>query len=160
MNDFYVWEALHVNISWVLNNHTWFYCSFWDGYNENETSSEYGSSQVPYYYEMLNNDIRVLVYSGNDDLVCAYPGTRYWVYGKLNDSVKGEEISDGWSSWHVNGEVGGWYQQWEKFTFLVVRDAGHEVPEVSYFIYIMIYDDMSKQITRVKHFVCFCLRYD
>ena len=105
------------------------------GYNTNLTTSEYGESQVPYYYDMLDNNIRVLVYSGNDDLVCAYSGTRYWVYGNLTDAAKGEELSNGWISWHVNGEVGGWYQQWQKFTFLVVRDAGHEVPEVEYFIF-------------------------
>ena len=31
LNDYYVLEALHVNISWVLNNHTWYWCSNWDG---------------------------------------------------------------------------------------------------------------------------------
>ncbi len=78
--------------------------------------------------DVLSGGVRVLIYSGNNDLVCSYSGTRHWVYGQLNESVTGKSVTE-WTSWHVEGEVGGWYESWEHFAFMVVRDAGHEVPE-------------------------------
>ena len=77
---------------------------------------------------MLAGGVRVLIYSGNNDLVCSYSSTRYWIYSQLNESDTGKSVTN-WTSWHVEGEVGGWYQEWEQFAFMVVRDAGHEVPE-------------------------------
>jgi len=80
-----------------------------------------------YYSNLLQNKLYILIYSGNNDLVCAYQGSRYWI-DQLDYDVRGNQLND-WIPWHVNDEVGGWFQAWELFTFLVVRDAGHEVPE-------------------------------
>ena len=70
----------------------------------------------------------MLVYTGNNDLVCSVSSTRYWINGQLNESDTGNPVTP-WTSWHVTDDVGGWYQSWERFAYLVVRDAGHEVPE-------------------------------
>ncbi|ETO16533.1 hypothetical protein RFI_20806 [Reticulomyxa filosa] len=114
LNQPEVWDAFHVNLDWVqmpsnsqkeymnLKNLSWFACahSYWNGYDQNETME----NQIPYYVNILtNSDIRILVFSG-----------------KYHSSFQ---------SWHVLGEVAGWFQEWEKFVFVNVRDAGHEVPE-------------------------------
>ena len=129
LNKYEVWNAFHVNISWMeWSNQSWSVCSdnFY-GYDVNETDD--ATDQVVYIKDVLQSKcVRILIYSGNNDLVCSMAGSRYWIYGKLNESDTGQSIRN-WTQWHVNGEVGGWYEQWEKFTFLVVRDAGHEVPE-------------------------------
>ena len=78
--------------------------------------------------ELLSDGVRVLIWSGNNDLVCSYSSTRYWIYGRLNESDTGKSVTN-WTSWHVGGDVGGWYEEWKRFAFMVVRDAGHEVPE-------------------------------
>lgn len=77
---------------------------------------------------MLSEGIRVLVWSGNNDLVCSLSASRRWIYGRLNESDTGKSVTN-WTSWHVEGEVGGWYESWERSTFMVVRDAGHEIAE-------------------------------
>merc|ERR1719410_3300063 len=110
------------------NNRTWSVCTdFLDGrYDLNQTDD--AIDQVPYVQDVLANNVRVLIYSGNNDLVCSMAGSRHWIYGALNESDTGKSLGN-WTEWHCNGEVGGWYEQWEKLTFLLVRDAGHEVPE-------------------------------
>jgi len=118
-----VQEVLHVNTS-QIDGGQWLVCSDWGGYNKSGDSL----NMATYYPNILQNNVRVLIYSGNDDLVCAYSGSRYWIYHNLTESDKGTRLTN-WTSWIVNDEVGGWYQQWSNFTFLVVRDAGHEVPE-------------------------------
>ncbi|ETO10429.1 serine carboxypeptidase-like protein, partial [Reticulomyxa filosa] len=122
-------KALHVNTKKAKN--TWEYCAFsWSGYDANGTDD--AVDQVPHYQFILRNGVRVLIYSGNVDLVVAYSATRYWIFSPdyLGNDTKstGAQKTD-WHSWKVNGEVGGWMQVWENFAFAVVRDAGHEVPE-------------------------------
>ena len=78
--------------------------------------------------QVLSGGVKVLVYSGNNDLVCSVSSTRYWIHHQLNESDTGKSVTN-WTSWHVADDVGGWYEEWEQFAFMVVRDAGHEVPE-------------------------------
>jgi len=122
-----VMEAFHVNISWMKNASEWNECNNQINSNYN-AGGDYRHDVVPLYNNILSHNVNLLIYSGNDDLVCAYVGSRYWIDNELNHSLRGEALTE-WNSWLVNGEVGGWYQAWKKFTFLVVRDAGHEVPE-------------------------------
>jgi hypothetical protein len=38
------------------------------------------------------------------------------------------QVESDWTSWEVNGQVAGYIKKYEKgFTFMTVRDAGHEV---------------------------------
>ena len=128
LNDYAVWNAFHVNTSWMeVSNQSWSSCA-WDFYGYDVIETDDATDQVDYIKDVLANNVRVLIYSGNNDLVCSMEGSRYWIYGKLNESDTGKSKSN-WTQWRVDGEVGGWYEEWEKFTFLVVRDAGHEVPE-------------------------------
>ena len=70
----------------------------------------------------------MLVYSGNNDIVCPVSSTRYWIKNQLTESDTGNSVTK-WTPWHVADDVGGWYESWDRFAYVVVRDAGHEVPE-------------------------------
>jgi carboxypeptidase C (cathepsin A) len=87
-----------------------------------------------YYRIILNSkthpDLRVLVYSGDDDSVCGTIGTQKWIYdlGYPTESL--------WETWYNNdGQTAGFKTKFKtpfgknsRFSFLTVHDAGHEVP--------------------------------
>jgi serine carboxypeptidase-like clade 2 len=94
------------------------------------TYSTYDTQQpVIYVYEraLLRRDLNlsVLVYSGDNDAIVPYTGTRMWIERLNRAVVKGNH------QWFVdtNGmQVGGWATQYDGFTFTTVRGAGHMVP--------------------------------
>lgn len=69
-----------------------------------------------------NKTLRILVFSGDDDSVCATRGTQLWI-----DRLNWTPIQD-WTPWEVNHQVAGYKKKFENdFTFATVRAAGHEV---------------------------------
>jgi carboxypeptidase C (cathepsin A) len=79
----------------------------------------------PLYRQLVHNDdLRVLVYSGDDDAVCGTVGTQSWVYdlGKKAESL--------WQVWEVDGQVAGYLTRFEgaNYAFATIRNAGHECP--------------------------------
>lgn len=86
-------------------------------------------TQLPvlYVYEraFYETNLKILVYSGDNDAIVPYTGTRMWIE-KL-----GRPVVNDHHQWFVdtNGmQVGGWATQYDKFTFTTVRGAGHMVP--------------------------------
>jgi carboxypeptidase C (cathepsin A) len=86
-----------------------------------------------YYNTILTSkthpDLRVLVYSGDDDGVCGTIGTQRWIYD-LEFSV-----SSLWDTWYVDGQTAGYITKFNtpfskdtRFSFITVHFAGHEVP--------------------------------
>jgi carboxypeptidase C (cathepsin A) len=87
-----------------------------------------------YYRIILNSkthpDLRVLVYSGDDDSVCGTIGTQRWIYdlGFPTESL--------WDTWfNQEGQTAGFITKFKtpfgkesRFSFITVHDAGHEVP--------------------------------
>lgn len=86
-----------------------------------------------YYKTILNSkthtDLKVLVYSGDDDGVCGTIGTQKWIYdlGFTTHSL--------WNTWYVDGQTAGYLTKFNtpfskdsRFSFLTVHFAGHEVP--------------------------------
>jgi len=69
--------------------------------------------------------LNILVFSGDDDDVCATIGTQDWIWG-LGYSVAGHP----WQAYTVDGQVGGYLTKWKntKLAFATVHGAGHEVP--------------------------------
>lgn len=66
--------------------------------------------------------LRILVFSGDDDSVCATRGTQLWI-----DRLNWTPIQD-WTPWMVDHQVAGYKKKFENdFTFATVRAAGHEV---------------------------------
>jgi len=126
LNDPYVKNALHVktDIEWEECSRTIKY--------------EYMDKMLPmehYYNELLNavsdKDLRIMVYSGDDDSVCGTIGTQKWLW-TLGFPVKKDEY---WKVWKVDGQTAGYISQFDtpfsnesRLTFATVHFAGHEVP--------------------------------
>ena len=87
-----------------------------------------------YYKTILNSkthpDLRVLVYSGDDDSVCGTIGTQRWIYDV------GFTTSSLWDTWYnTDGQTAGFITKFKtpfnnasRFSFITVHYAGHEVP--------------------------------
>jgi carboxypeptidase C (cathepsin A) len=124
LNRFDVKTALHVkNIEWEE-------CSRTTKYN-------LADKMLPmekYYKTLLNSethkDLRILVYSGDDDSVCGTIGTQRWIYNL------GFPTTTLWDTWYnKDGQTAGFITKFKtpfskdsRFSFITVHDAGHEVP--------------------------------
>jgi carboxypeptidase C (cathepsin A) len=91
-----------------------------------------------YYRTVLESkthpDLRVLVYSGDDDSVCGTIGTQRWIYDLGYPVLKKSD----WTTWTVDGQTAGYVTKFDtsnafgkknsRFSFVTVHFAGHEVP--------------------------------
>jgi len=78
-----VQQAIHVKsgIKWDI-------CSDKINYNPN------AGSMVPIYKELIQNNVRVLIYSGDADSVVPYTGTEYWTRNLMGLTPNSE-----WQQW-------------------------------------------------------------
>ena len=76
---------------------------------------------------MLEDGVRVLVYSGQEDFICNWFGGRAWV-DKMQWSGAGQYREKKWSDWKVDATKAGTYKEQGPLTFLGVANAGHMVP--------------------------------
>ncbi|KAI5082696.1 hypothetical protein GOP47_0002439 [Adiantum capillus-veneris] len=90
----------------------------------NYTKADILRSMLPVYQELLKEDLRIWIYSGDADGVVSTLGTRRWLK-KLNLPI---EIP--WYAWNYKNQVGGWTEKYKGLTFASVRGAGHLVPAV------------------------------
>merc|ERR1712228_464002 len=124
-----VQQALHVKPT------EWQMCSdeVWNAWPE----TDYDTKVEAYYAEIIdkylvNKQLKLAVYSGDDDSVCGIQGTQYWLdrwQYAVNGDVDWEQWEDGQT------QLGGFYSQYmmdDQSTialhFLSVRTAGHMVP--------------------------------
>jgi carboxypeptidase C (cathepsin A) len=126
LNDESVKKALHVKTDII-----WEECS-------RTVKYEYIDKMLPmehYYNELLNSvsdkNMRIMVYSGDDDSVCGTIGTQKWLWD-LGFPVKSGKY---WNVWEIDGQTAGYITQFEtpfskdpRLTFATVHYAGHEVP--------------------------------
>jgi carboxypeptidase C (cathepsin A) len=124
LNDPAVKKAIH-----VLDNIDWVECS-------RTTKYQMADKMLPmekYYRTILNSkthpELRVLVYSGDDDSVCGTIGTQRWIYDL------GFPVDSLWNPWFVDGQTAGYtttfktpFSKESRFSFMTVHGAGHEVP--------------------------------
>lgn len=124
LNDPAVKKAIHVldDIEWVECSHT--------------TKYQMADKMLPmekYYRTLLNSkthpDLRILVYSGDDDSVCGTIGTQKWIYDL------GFPVDNLWTTWSMDGQTAGYittfktpFSKDSRFAFMTVHGAGHEVP--------------------------------
>jgi carboxypeptidase C (cathepsin A) len=124
LNDPAVKKAIHVldDIEWVECSHT--------------TKYQMADKMLPmekYYRTLLNSkthpDLRILVYSGDDDSVCGTIGTQKWIYDL------GFPVDNLWTTWSIDGQTAGYSTTFKtpfgkdsRFAFMTVHGAGHEVP--------------------------------
>lgn len=120
--------ALHVNTSM-----DWSMCSDEIMYSEEDSMKP----QMVLYEELILRasievDLKMMVYSGDDDSVCSTAGTQYWIYDI------GAKVKEGcmWNAWSaVNNQTAGYVTEFDlgdqtqsSFVFTTVHGAGHEVP--------------------------------
>ncbi|KAH7351965.1 hypothetical protein KP509_19G022500 [Ceratopteris richardii] len=86
-------------------------------------------SMLPTLSHILEHGVSVLVYSGDEDSVIPFGGTRRLVdqLAKMN----GLETSVPYSPWLDGGQVGGWTQVYGRLSYATVRGGGHMVPFTS-----------------------------
>jgi len=106
-------EALHVdsNIHFVFCNTT---------INTNYVISPEGS--VAKYQQLMQNNYKVLIYSGDTDASVPYTTTLNWIEN-LNLGVK-----EAWRPWYQGDQVSGFVQVYNGLTFVTVKGVGHQVP--------------------------------
>jgi carboxypeptidase C (cathepsin A) len=131
LNQASVKTAIHVksDIEWVD-------CSRSIRYNQMDGAK----SMTPIYNYLIDNNfgLDILVYSGDDDDVCATIGTQDWIWG-LGYSANTNTF---WKPYTVNDQTAGYLTQWkdQKLAFATVRGAGHEVPTYKPEIALYIFD--------------------
>jgi cathepsin A (carboxypeptidase C) len=76
---------------------------------------------------LLENNIRVLIYAGEDDFICNWMGNKAWTLA-LDWSGKNNFNSTRDVPWTVNNKEAGLVRSYGGFTFLKVHNAGHMVP--------------------------------
>jgi len=76
--------------------------------------------------DQLENDIRVLIYAGDQDYICNWLGNQAWAQA-LPWSHQGDFNTTKPVNWTVADAAAGTIQQSNGFTFLRVFDAGHMV---------------------------------
>jgi len=114
--------AIHAN-----DGITWTSCSSKTPYGT--LIYNYSWSEVymePYYQYLVASpmNLKIMVFSGDDDSICGTVGTQSWIYDQ------GWPISAGteWTSWQYDGQVAGYVEKFDGLTFATVHGAGHEVP--------------------------------
>lgn len=124
LNNPAVKKAIH-----VLDNVEWVECS-------RTTKYQMADKMLPmekYYRTLLNSkthpNLRILVYSGDDDSVCGTIGTQRWIYDL------GFPVDTPWDAWTLDGQTAGYittfktpFSKESRFSFMTVHGAGHEVP--------------------------------
>lgn len=112
-------SAIHVKSSVAWNS-----CSNTVRYN---TTDSQEVSTAPIYNYLVDGGfgLNILVYSGDDDSICATIGTQSWIWD-LGYEVAGKE----WQVYTVDQQTAGYLTQWKntKLGFLTIHGAGHEVP--------------------------------
>jgi carboxypeptidase C (cathepsin A) len=126
--------ALHVkaDIDWVDCSRTLHYKQS-DGKND----------MTPYYNYLIDGGFKlnIVVFSGDDDDVCATIGTQSWIWD-LGYQVSGKP----WQTYTVNGQTAGYITKWSntKLAFVTVHGAGHEVPTYKPDVALYLFDSYLK----------------
>jgi vitellogenic carboxypeptidase-like protein len=87
---------------------------------------DFMNSVVPWLEELIEN-YRVLYYSGQMDIIVAYPLT-VGMYNKLQFNAAQEYRNAQRVPWYVDGRLAGYMKSGGNFTEVLVRNAGHMVP--------------------------------
>jgi carboxypeptidase C (cathepsin A) len=74
-------------------------------------------------WEELKGKYRMLKFSGDIDACVPTTGSLGWI------NALGWDVKEAWRQYQVDGQVGGWIQEFDGLTFATVNGAGHMVPE-------------------------------
>lgn len=129
-----VQTALHVKEGTV-----WADCSRSIRYKQSDGLAD----MTPIYKYLIDGGfgLNILVYSGDDDDVCATVGTQEWIWDLGYEAAKPQ-----WDAYKVEGQVGGYITKWKntKLAFATVHGAGHEVPTYKPEVALWLFDSYLK----------------
>ncbi|KAI5603678.1 hypothetical protein POPTR_001G261201v4 [Populus trichocarpa] len=124
-SDYYVYaylnrpdvqEAMHANVTKLT--YDWEPCGDFNWVDS-------ASTILPLLKELMENGLRVWLFSGDTDGRVPFTSTQYAI-NKMKLPIKTE-----WYPWFYGGEVGGYVQVYKgDLTFATVRGAGHMVPSI------------------------------
>jgi len=120
LNTAAVKSAIHVNPSV-----TWAICSDPVGRSYNRTRQ----SMIPIHKKLIQNGIKVLIYSGDSDFSVPYTDSEYWTSTQMGLTATRE-----WQAWFYNDnegqQVAGFVTDYQGgFTFATIKGSGHMVPQ-------------------------------
>jgi carboxypeptidase C (cathepsin A) len=134
LNQATVKDALHVK-----TDITWQDCSRTIRYSQTDGAK----SMTDFYKYLIDNKfgLNILVYSGDDDDVCATIGTQSWIWD-LGYPIAGRA----WQTYTVNGQTAGYLTKFQdtKLAFATVHGAGHEVPTYKPDVALYVFDAYLK----------------
>lgn len=117
-----VQAAIHVrgNVSWSMCSDT-----VGNGYNDTDTVLPMMDN---YKFLIQNAKLNILVYSGDDDSICATLGSQQWIWNL------GQAVTSKWAPWKAadasgDPQTAGFIVQFDGFSFATVHGAGHMVPQ-------------------------------
>jgi carboxypeptidase C (cathepsin A) len=120
LNQLRVKNAIHVKA-----DITWTECSdpVWEGYNKTD-SREISTAPIYNFLIDSSHSLKILIFSGADDAVCATVGTQRWIWNLGYPNTKKM-----WSEYLYNDQLAGYHTTWynTNLTFLTIHNAGHEV---------------------------------
>ncbi|KAJ9584274.1 hypothetical protein L9F63_021396 [Diploptera punctata] len=88
---------------------------------------DFMQSVKPWIEILLDNNYRILIYSGQLDIIVAYPLSLGYLQALEWNGANAYKTAAR-NQWHVDGEIAGYSKTVGNFTELLVRDAGHMVP--------------------------------
>ena len=144
LNRLDVQAAIHVDGGAARSNATaveWSECSRSLHYNMTDSRTP----MMPIYSYLLDPKngfgLKILVYSGDDDDVCATEGSQEWIYSLGFDTATDVDgVYDlAWHAWHYDDDTfgrqtGGFVVNYDQsqmsgdFAFITAHGCGHEVP--------------------------------
>ena len=111
-----VQTALHVTAK-----STWYVCS----YNVNRRYISLPEGSIWTYPTLIKEGIRILIYSGDTDIVVPYNGNQAWIKDlKL-------EVEEPWRQWRAFNDmnnVSGYIVKYKGLTFCTIKGTGHMAP--------------------------------
>merc|ERR1719336_723611 len=146
LNDMDVRTAIHVDEDKLKNTPTWTEC---DGsVNSNWNQTDLNAPMMPVYKWLINNaDIDIVIYSGDDDSVCATLGTQQFIWEIA-------PLESNWKAWTFGDteQLGGYITRFTGITFLTVHGAGHMVPSTRPEQALKVFTDyLDGRLTSKKH---------
>ncbi|KAF8500351.1 alpha/beta-hydrolase [Russula emetica] len=98
-----------------------------DIYNQFATTGDWMRSALPALEEVINADVRTVIYAGDADYIVNYIGVEAMV-DSLNTKYSANYAKHNFRTYNVKGWPAGLYKNAGKFSYLRVFGAGHEVP--------------------------------
>ncbi|CAO2813560.1 unnamed protein product [Amaranthus hypochondriacus] len=121
-NDNAVQEALHVRKGTI---NQWSRCNQTISYTKDQPSV------VQVHQTLIDKNLRLLVYTGDRDMVVPFVGVVQWI--KSIKNAANLTLSDKWRPWFVDAQVGGYTRKYEKdsyyLTYATVKGGGHTAAE-------------------------------